>query len=387
MTRKDLSSTMRIDLIPDMPTEPVKGAQKRIVIAKAVDRNPGKVSAEPSSVLGDAHFQALLHSVYDAALITGMDGKVLDANGRANDFFLYGRDDLCKLHVFDLISGADESLVSALCQNLEHERFALIQAYCIRKDGTLFPSEIAVNRLDLGTARLCFFFRDISIRRQAEEMLRTEHRAIQNAGNGIAVADLNAILEFANPAVARMWGYSNPEELLGKDIRSLFDEGPVAAEMVRSVLEVQKDWTGEIRTRTVDGQLMDVQVAAACNRNSDGELVGAVLSFVDIGDRKRAEEAIREAERRRVVLESLGAACHHLGQPATVLLANLGIIQTKLNDSSDRTVRELIGASLDAVDRLAKILHKLNAVNEYRTTQYIGNTGGGDAEENRILQI
>ena len=85
------------------------------------------------------------------------------------------------------------------------------------------------------------------------------------------------------------------------------------------------------------------------------------------------------------MLESLGAACHHLGQPATVLLANLGIIQKRLTSEDDQ-VCELLKSSLDACRNLGEILHKLNAVTEYRTTRYLGSVDS-DSGEQRILEI
>ena len=111
-----------------------------------------------------------------------------------------------------------------------------------------------------------------------------------------------------------------------------------------------------------------------------------MFTFADIRDRRRAAEAEKEAERRRVMLESLGAACHHLGQPATVLLANLGIIQKRLDGAEDLVV-ELVKTSIDAAESLGSILHKLNTVNEYKTTQYLERRDGADSEENRILDI
>jgi len=86
------------------------------------------------------------------------------------------------------------------------------------------------------------------------------------------------------------------------------------------------------------------------------------------------------------MLQSLGAACHHLGQPATVLFANLGVIQQRLKEV-DPELRELVEASLQAVTQLGKTLHKLNAVNEYRTTRYLDKSAEDGSEESRILDI
>ncbi len=381
--REKLAQTMRIDLIPDVPEKSQVGKKRRMVITSPTRMRRAK--AKTSDLGSDSRYNELLQSIYDAALICDLEGNIVDANARAIEFMLYKRSELTEMTVFNIISGADESLIRTLCDNLEEERYTLIQAYCRRKNDTLFPAEIAVNKLSLGEVHLCFFVRDITWRRQAEAMLRTEHNAIQNAYNGIAVADIEAKLEYVNPAVARMWGYENAQELLETDVRDFFCDVDKASEMIGTVMGDGEDWTGELLASTRDGVEFDVAVSAVCNRNNDGDIVGVVFSLADISDRKAAEAAQRENEQHRVMLESLGAACHHLGQPATVLLANLGIIQKKLN-SGDEVVPKLVDSSIDAVKTLGKILRKLNAVNEYKTTHYLGDEGTG-GEQSRILEI
>lgn len=387
--KEKLSRTIRIDLIPEVSQMPTR---KGVVISgstqrhKRVQINRPTASSQTRDLTEDAKYNELLQNIYDGALICKTNGRVMDANVRAVEFLLYSREELCSMMVFDVISGGDESLIQTLCDNLENERFTLIQAYCVRKDGSFFPAEISVNKLRLGEMHLCFFIRDITARRQAEEMLRTEHNAIQNAGNGIAVIDLDAMIEYANPALAAMWGFEDFNELMGQDVRTLLTDKDAANEMIASVLGERESWEGEMKTASVNGNAFEVQVSAACNRNSDGEAVGIVLSFVNISDRKRAEQAEREAERTKVMLESLGAACHHLGQPATVLLANLGIIQRRMK-SEDPIILDLVTTSMEAVESLGEVLHKLNSVNTYKTTQYLESPEGSDAPENRIIEI
>ncbi|MFO7870734.1 MAG: PAS domain S-box protein [Kiritimatiellia bacterium] len=379
-----LSQTMRIDLIPDTPAETPSAKKEGVVVAQPTRRHR-RVAAEGED-RERSGYEELLQNIYDAALVTDLKGAIKDVNVRAEEFTRHSRDELCSMTIFDIVHGADESLVDKIWQNLEEERFTVVEAYCMRKDGTFFPSEIAVNKLRLEDWRLCFFVRDITRRRQQEEMLRTEHNAIQNAGNGIAVAGLDASLEYVNPAVAAMWGIPETKDLIGRNVRELIEDGKAAEEMLNAVLKEGNTWSGEVAVEKGNGNRTDIQVSAARNRNSEGRTVGMILSFVDISDRKRAETATREAERQRVMLESVGAACHHLGQPATVLLANLGIIERQLA-GSDETVRELVKASIQAAENLGKILHKLNNVNEYKTTAYLDKTEDADSMENRILDI
>ena len=383
--KESFSRTMRIDLIPDVPSEPVAGTKKRVVIA-SVPRRSRVVHLRTREEGQDSRYQELLQSIYDAAIITDLSGTIADTNVRASDFLLYSREELQEMTIFDVISGSDETLIQTLVQNLENERYTLIQAHCVRKDGSFFPAEIAVNKLHLGKLHLGFFVRDITLRRQAEEMLRTEHNAIQNAGNGIAVADLNAGLEYVNPAVERMWGCGKEDELLGSDVRDLFRDRAAADAMIADVLGDHRTWSGELTARRRDGSEFDVQASAARNRNADGELAGIVFSLLDISDRKRAEEAVRENERHRVMLESLGAACHHIGQPATILMGSLEIMQQKAVNA-DPSVKQLVRTSLDSMKALAEILQKLQAVNEYRTTTYLEKSEANHGGESRILKI
>ncbi len=379
-----LSQTMRIDLIPDLPSEPVD-AEKKVIVSSPVKREI-KATCPESALTGESRYQALLQSVYDAALVTDMKGATVDVNVRAQEKLLYERDELLSLSVMDIISGADASLLETLCQNLENDRYTLIQASCLRGDGTLFPAEISVNKVNLGEMHLCFFIRDITIRVQREEMLRTTYNAIQNSGDGIAVTNQQTTFEYINPALATMWGYDDPAELINKDVHVLCDKREDIDVVLDQIREGQPNIVEAILVKKKDGTIFSVQVSVASNLNSDGEQVGMIFSFVDISDRKRAEEAERQAEQRRVMLESLGAACHHLGQPATVLLGNLGIIQKKLGDE-ESPLLELIQSSIEAMESMSNILYKLNTVNEYKTTQYLEKPAGEDSEESRILEI
>jgi PAS domain S-box-containing protein len=379
----DFSSTMRIEIPPDLLDQ----GQQRIPETTRLRIRPQtpKTARLKAAEQADSKYSQLLQSIYDAAIITDIEGHIIDSNVRASEFLQFTHSEFNGQSILDIISGSDGSLLKTLCQNLQNEKFALLQAYCLRKDQTFFPAEIAVNALKFEQMFLCFFIRDVTLRKKAEEMLRTEHNAIQNAGNGIVIADVSARVEYANPAFLQMWGLERPEDIIGKDIRSLISD-QTTAEMVGKVLEERESWNGEMQAKRADGQDFYAQVSMACNRDSDGEIVGMVFSFDDISDRKQAEEALRQSERQRVMLASVGAACHHLGQPATVIMTNLELIKRLTKDAGKPELEEIIQLTNEAAESLAGVLHKLNAVNEYRTIQYL-DTKDSKSPTNIILDI
>jgi len=333
------SKTARIDLMskgePAAPSAQPQGA------ASLLRMNLSMRHRLPPSV-ARSRYQELLQSVYDAALITSVSGSILDANLRAVEFLQFEKSELCNMTAFDLIAGADATLMDTLCENLTHERFTVIQAYCIRRDGTSFPAEIAVNKLRLDELCLCFFIRDITLRTQAEEMLRVEHTAIQNAGNGIVISDPNAALQYANPAFARMVGVEAPDDLMGHNLREwVADPGAVDA-IALQIQQLAASELYELVLRSTHGEELFAQVVAACTRNTDGEVTGLVFSFADITAHRKAEEELRETQ---ASLEQLVAGrTRELAEANRALQAELSDVRAA-RDTLLLRVAELEGAA------------------------------------------
>jgi sigma-B regulation protein RsbU (phosphoserine phosphatase) len=288
-------TTRHIDIPPEL-NEELSVSQKTSVTpdvrrGKVIRISKAKAGTRP---LGDADFQELLQSIYDAVLITDLNGQVINGNVRAVQFFLSDVEELCRKTVLDLISGADASLLATIRQTLQSDRFVLIQACCNRKDGTIFPAEISVNLLPLsGKDFLSFFIRDVTLRKEAEEKLRTGYNAIQNAGSGIAILDTDANLLYCNSAFARLWRYDHPEDLLGRSIQDFMPDTAVLDKMIHAVSSGE-GWVDELAIKARDGSVVNAQVSAAPNLNADGELAGVVLSLLDISNLKTAQRQLEE---------------------------------------------------------------------------------------------
>lgn len=152
--------------------EPGQKAKPKVL--RPVPKRKGPAPAPPPSArpAGAAVYQELLQSLYDGVLITNLAGRIEDVNDRAMEFLGYAKEELSRLNIINIIAGADETLLETLRRNIENHRYTLIEAYCIRKDHTTFPAEIATNQLVLTQAgHFCFFVRNITRRKQAEEEL------------------------------------------------------------------------------------------------------------------------------------------------------------------------------------------------------------------------
>lgn len=259
---------------------------------KVFRKNPQRAAALTDTE--DTLYRELLDGIYDGVLVTDIAGRIVDANPRALDFLQFSKDELTEMKVGAVVSGIGEALLGTIRENIEKQKFTLLEAYCIRKDTSNFPVEITVNIVHLtAEGEICFFIRNITRRKQVENRLRTQNSALQNSASGVVVAGTDARVTFANLSFLRLWAYEKRAEVIGRDIRSFFKNEEEGREMVRALHE-NRPWTGEAVGTRADSSEFYAQVSAAPNRDSDDKVIGMVFSFVDITVRKKAEDALRK---------------------------------------------------------------------------------------------
>jgi PAS domain S-box-containing protein len=167
-------------------------------------------------------------------------------------------------------------------------------------DGTQVPvSQVILTHRDAaGELRyLSTIMRDIGERKRTEEALRIKDDAIAASINGIAFADLSGNLTFVNPAFLRMWGYDRPGEIVGRPAREFWRD-PGEAEQVMLKVAERGSLSGELVARRRDGSTFIVDLSAAVIRDAEGRPAQLMGSFIDVTERRRAEEALRESDER-----------------------------------------------------------------------------------------
>jgi diguanylate cyclase (GGDEF)-like protein/PAS domain S-box-containing protein len=135
-----------------------------------------------------------------------------------------------------------------------------------------------------------------------EQLARRHEMMLRAAGEGFFGLDTDGRTTFANAAAARMLGHP-PEELLGRSQHELIhhtraDGTPYPREecpMFRAAKEgTVQQGADEVFWRK-DGTSFPVECMSTPTVE-DGRLVGAVVTFRDVTERRQAEEALRRSE-------------------------------------------------------------------------------------------
>ncbi len=144
--------------------------------------------------------------------------------------------------------------------------------------------------------RLADLIWDITERKSAEENLHVKDRAMETSINGIAISDLSGRLTYVNPAFLAMWGYEKDSEVKGRPVVEFWEYKDAAVQVVQALHE-SGGWLGELIALRKDGAKLEMQVSASMIADEKGQPAFMLASFLDITERKRADEQIRKLSR------------------------------------------------------------------------------------------
>lgn len=195
------------------------------------------------------------------------------------------------------------------------------------------PKEVAVKNVDETNGQL--------IPRQeasesepkwAEGEIRFKDSAIASSINGLAMADLEGNLTYVNRSFLKLWGYDSDSDVLGRSVVEFWQAGEQAAAVVGALLE-DGGWRGELTASRRDRSTFDAEVSASMVTDEEGEPIGMVASVIDIAERYRAEEALRQSkEKLRLMFDCVADG---------ITVSDLNGVITDLNDG----MLEILGLS------------------------------------------
>ena len=232
---------------------------------------------------------------------------MLDTVGRYREIFTTDPD--------LLVSPADQLLGKTIHEVLPERVARLIQKAI---DKTLSTGKLqqieydldieGVSRWFIGRVNRCLFqnseyvlwsSRDITQRRKAQLTNLRLAEIIRNASDGVILTDPEGKLHYVNPAFEKMSG-STQSELMNEDPGNFIvtEDTTGIANEIRQTVKTKGEWKGELYCRRKNGEVYPIDTRVFAIRNEDGELIEIAAIQQDITERKKAEEAILESEKR-----------------------------------------------------------------------------------------
>lgn len=317
---------------------------------------------------------AILRSAMDGYFVVGEDLRFVEVNDAFARMMGYSPEELLTKRACDLevAEAGTHFALSQLRTGLHH--FPTAHRH---KTGRLVYLEISITVLRDNNERLLVgFARDVTERRRAEEefaRLSRRHKLILDSSiEGIVGVDRDGRATFVNPAATELLGVG-PGGLLGRSLHAVFgcrDEGGTLCGdtscTLCSVLRLGVQFLPrESQFRRHDGSALPVEYSITPMYERD-RVIGAVLIFRDIRERKRAEEERRALELQVLQaqrLESLGLLAGGIAHDLNNMLVGiLGNACLALNQLDDRVgLRERVQRIISASERASKVIRQILA--------------------------
>ena len=168
---------------------------------------------------------------------------------------------------------------------------------------------------------------EVSDRRRAESALLPVTQAVESTSDAIAMTDLQGFSTYHNPAFIKIFGYTLEQINSTGGLWAIFANRAIGEKVFATIIQGQS-WIGEVRLRTLHGQLVDSFLRADAVKDENNQIIGAIAVNTDITPIKQAEAALRDtSEQLRILINSMPDIVCFKGSQGHWKVANQAMIE------------------------------------------------------------
>ena len=284
--------------------------------------------------------------------------SIILANGHLAKMLGYSPDELGKMSVTRFFFSRDE-LHRFLKQFGSHKGPGVMETRFITKNGD--PIWVSLSWGNASNNLVSFCVIDINQQKltlQTATTLSTQNRLLmETAPTGMVIIRNNQIIR-TNPAFTAFTGFKS-DELVGKDLVTLVhpDDRKEFSDLVfRSTGKTQVLGNPEFRFTTKSGGIKPAILFFT--PTIDGGIPSLLITLMDISEREKLKEQIRQDnQRRRGVITNVA---HELRTPLQPIIGYLDmLIQDPEEFGLSEETKKILGRCLQSADRERRIINKM----------------------------
>lgn len=317
-----------------------------------------------------ALFRQIVESSPNAIVLAGRDGRITLVNAQTEKMFLYPREELIGQPVEVLVPvrfrAAHPAHRMAFFGNPSVRSMgAGRDLFGLRRDGTEFPVEIGLNPIaDDPEGRVLASIIDITERKRAEERFR---RVVEAAPNAIIVVGRDGRMLMVNAQAEKLFGFAR-EEMVGQSVDILVPQrfrsmhGGYRASYFAHPSDRPMGAGRDLFGLRRDGSEFPVEIGLNAIQGDDDTLV--LVSIIDITERKRAEQGLRELmQEMQAMVDVLSSSTNDILTAVSQLTATSVETATAVNQTTS-TVEEVKQTAILAANKARQVSDTANQSSE-----------------------
>ncbi len=258
-----------------------------------------KKNIELALKVSEEKYRKIIETTSEGFWLVDKKGKLIDVNPAYSELIGYSKDELLTMSIEDIEAFENNEQIELRIEKViknGHDRFETVHK-C--KNGSLINVEISTSYFPLQESQFIVFIHDITKRNKIyEKLIESEKRyrkIFENAQEGIFQTHINGSYLSANPALAKMYGFDSPEELLisRTNISEEAYSDPKERDNFLRIMEQQGFVKGyEYEVKRKDGSKIWFYEDAQAVKDENGNILYFEGFVVDITKRKQVEEAL-----------------------------------------------------------------------------------------------
>ena len=292
-------------------------------------------------------FSTLLMSIGDAVIATDSDGNVNYMNPVAEymteweEELALGRPLKDIFQIMDEETG-EELTITDLSMVKNGSMVVRDDHILLAKDNLQRPISCSAapildeNGESIGTV---IVFKDITESKLAEQALKASEKFNRDLVNhsplGIVYLDQAGKVVFINPAFIRIAGFSQEElkSALGKPLKKTLNLKYKRFERhIKRLISGESISIEDIELQSKSGRNFYLNAYGSPRLDSEEEVIGAVLMFLDITDYRELEANFRQAQKMEAIGALAGGIAHDFNNILTLIKGNTDLVLMKIDD-------------------------------------------------------
>ncbi|QQV03424.1 MULTISPECIES: PAS domain S-box protein [Chryseobacterium] len=305
----------------------------------------------------------IMDSAMNAIVITNDKGEITFWNRKAVSTFGWTKEEIEGEQIIGkIIPKADKRLYKVMLNKQ-------LELKVTKKKGEEFTAEMSVVAvIQNNDKHYCYFIKDISERKRAEEQLKRQEEKyrnmIANMNLGLLEVDNNEMIRYANQSFCNVSGY-DLDELIGKNPSQLFLYGENSVEFVQEQLKLRKAGVSSVYQLPVKNKRGEIRwwaISGAPNYDDNGNQLGSIGIHLDVTDQKKLEEELKQEKAKALEASKakevfLANMSHEIRTPLNAIIGFLR--ELKRINQNDGTQKQFIENSYNASHHLLSIINNI----------------------------
>jgi PAS domain S-box-containing protein len=282
--------------------------------------------AEAALQESEQQLRTVLQTMQEAYYLSDTEGKLLDVNEAYCVMSGYTREELLRMRVTDLESLEDEQEVVDHSQRIVRQGHGRFETQHRRKDGQILDIESSVTFQEMRGGQFVCLLRDITERKRTELSLRESEdrfrRLLDLAPLPLGLVSTDGVITFRNQRFLNVFGYT------AEDVPTVSEWCERAYPDPEYRQSLIRRWNAIVEVAIAEGSDIEPTEANITCKSGEVRIVEVsgiafgdklLTTFIDITERKRTEQSLRESEQRfRNVVE---------GAPVGMFIETDGLFQ------------------------------------------------------------